>query len=211
MWERFQKLLDRLESRLALWAAIGGSSVVGAISLWIASATEWLEPYAPASYWFAALIGGVLSFLMFWLAALVRNAWLRARAFRRWRDVEHLVNPLDREFTRKRIRIDDFADPVRRDIENKRFVECQLLGPSVLFLEKNCTLTGVGFINCDLVVLPNNKKVLIQNAIAVRDIAMIDGAISNCVLIIRPDLYDMFKKNGANFISITPDELSHTQ
>lgn len=63
MWERIQKLIDRIESRLALYLAIGGSSVMGVITGWLSSGVEWINQFGAFGWWVSGLVGFILTML----------------------------------------------------------------------------------------------------------------------------------------------------
>ena len=98
MFERIQKLLDRIESRLSLWWILSTSGIFssGLISAWIASATDWLNAYGPIAWWGAALIGALVSLSIVFVAARIRQAWINASAVKKWKEKVDHFNPLER-------------------------------------------------------------------------------------------------------------------
>ena len=103
----------------------------------------------------------------------------RAAAIERWKEKVDSFNPLDPEFTRKRIKILDLMHPVSQKIERKRLIDCELIGPAnIVFTgtsKNKAALSGVSFYNCEVVVAKENS--FIQNVAIMEDVEMIGGSI----------------------------------
>ena len=66
------------------------------------------------------------------------------------------VNPLESTFEKRRINIQDFFNPFGAFHENKTFIDCELIGPAVIYLEdSNMTIREFG---CDYVVINKENK-----------------------------------------------------
>ena len=115
------------------------------------------------------------------------------------------MNPLAPEFTRQRIRLADIAHPVTNRIRNKRFVDCDLLGPATIVLSSTrpsgFQMNGTGLGNCDIVV--TTQRPFINNVIVLEDVHIIGGDILKCTVYIHPSMVDLFDLPGANFVTLT--------
>ena len=160
--ERFNKWLDRLESRHALFGAIGGPSAVGLIASWSATYSDWVSQFGAIGWLFAGLIACLLTALVALTAARIRLAWVRASVTRRWQETVDAFNPLDSYFNRIRLRLSDLADFVTNSVEGKRFTECDILGPASVVLSGSAEIFSIDFRNCDFV--PHDENVVIYNA-----------------------------------------------
>lgn len=134
MFRRASLILQAIESHWALvgmvlrWLLTIGS---GAMSAWAAYATATLAAYSPLS-WIAAGLLGALVFV--WV--LAGGAWLRANLYRasmmqRTLKRADIINPLDDNFNKVRIRTSELLPPGQKIIRNKTFRDCEIVGPDV--------------------------------------------------------------------------------
>lgn len=207
MIERIQKFLDRIESRIALWkiASTSGILSIGGVSAWIASVTDWLDQYGAVAWWFAGLCGALITTLIVLAFARIRYEWDKASATRKWKEQTDGVNPLEPEFHKLRIGIQEFVNPMNPRISNKKFYDCELIGPANLYLHANNTFLNSLFLNCDIIALdPNraNRKVIVNNAIALEDSELHGCQIMRCTLLLDANLVPAFQKMGAKFLTI---------
>lgn len=209
MWKNLQRLLDRIESRLALWSIIAGSGVVGGLTAFVAGITDWMRPYAPFSWWAAGMGGALVTAFLAWGIALFRNALIRGSAVKKWQRQVDQINPLDPEFTRRRIRLADLMHPVRKEIKNKRFIDCELIGPANIALIDHVNMNGTGFIGCDIIVANPNTQIL--TVAPLRNITVLDGTIENCTIFIPESMVPIFRELGVSFASFTRDEATPLQ
>lgn len=98
--------------------------------------------------------------------------------------------------------------PVTRRISGKRFINCELVGPANLILLASrsdaFTISGAGFLDCDIVVLKDEVRVF--NAIGFEDCTILGGAIMNCTICVFKPVVPIFSALNANFISLTGDQ-----
>jgi hypothetical protein len=152
MRERFQKFLDRLESRLALYLTLGGSSVMGVIGGWLSAYSEWIAQFGAFGYFMSGLVAAAISMIVAGIGYLIRFYAVKIAYFKQASRPTNLINPLSNSFDRVRIRVADLPQPGFRLVEGKTFVDCELVGPESIILS-GCDL-GVfkgGF--CDFMVI----------------------------------------------------------
>ncbi len=183
MLERIIKILDTAAKHLNWIPLITGGSIVtaiGAFSGWVASQTEWVSQYGGIAWSGVALGGAAIATTIMIGLAFIRLVWIRGGAIRKWGQDVDSINPLDVEFTRRRIKIQDLVHPIKNSVERKRFVDCELMGPAnITFFGINAN--GVGFIDCDIVVVrPNGAK--IANVVRFINVQMVDGTINKCTI-----------------------------
>lgn len=155
-------------SRLDTWLSLGQWAVKGfiavsavAIPAWAAKAANILSAYAPFS-WVAIGIGS---------AAVLAGAyalwgWGRQRHRRASYDKRMLqrggyVDPLEKTFERKRIYLNEFVLPSHPLVEDKTFIDCEIIGPANVLLELGNNIDQVRYPFCDTVLMheearPNN-------------------------------------------------------
>lgn len=202
--EKFAKLVER---HLTWFQLITGGSLLslsGWISHWAATQTIWIAQRGPYAIWLATLSGAILAALLILASAWARYAYMKGSAIQHWRERVDSINPLDREFNKRRINISDLASPIDRRVISKRFIECELMGPAnIVFL--GSMLKDIGFINCDTCVVPFSN-IAVKNVLAFQSVEILGGRIANCTVFIPPAMVAEFAAMGAQFITFTGDE-----
>lgn len=141
----FNSALNNAEWRLSLYNMLfgpGGLVVGGGVaSAWAIRATERLRDYAPASWAIGGILMGVAIAIGYRvsIAARERAQVLKFRAM--VADTSH-VNPLEDTFRRQRLKLTDLCAPIGGSVENKVFVECDIVGPANAVIFPNCTFIG---------------------------------------------------------------------
>lgn len=209
MWEKLQKLFDRVESRIALWQLARGTGIVsvGAMSGWFSSSVEWINAFGPFGWLMASLMGALLASIVIAVFAFSRQKFAEARLLNRDEKQRppDAINPLNYEFHRQRISLQDLKHPVTGQISGKSFTDCELLGPANILIWQNCNLTGVGFGNCDFVL--TKQKSFLRNVIPLRDVSVRGGDIINATIFVHPDTFaEVRKMPGITFVNQTGDE-----
>lgn len=152
-----------VESKLSLLTMLWGiPAVIASFALpaWAVKASKVLEAYSPLSWVSAGFIGLFVSSLIYLVLASAKARWVRARYDARMLAIGGALDPLDKTFERKRIYINEFCLPSHPLIEDKSFIDCEIIGPAnVLFVEGNNISQGK-YPVCDAVwlksdVIPN--------------------------------------------------------
>ncbi|WP_158010891.1 hypothetical protein [Tardibacter chloracetimidivorans] len=156
MWKKIQQVLDRLESRWALYSLLGVGGTISAISGWIAAKTAWLSAYGAITWWFAALLGGALFAFTFLAIAWGRWKFIQARSIDKWARNVDAVNPMEREFRNQRLNLADLANPISKIIEGKRFIGCELIGPVTILLGPTNSFRKSHFFRVNMIPLKDN-------------------------------------------------------
>lgn len=195
----FDKVIGNWERVSALFVAGGGMS-------YLAFITEAVRPWGPLG------IGavGMLSALTAWIGlgaaqnfrgkAALRRA--ESAALTKWQERVDTTNPLSPEFHTKRIGWLDIAHPISRRIENKRFIDCEILGPANIVLVRDVQLDSVTFIDCDFVVV--KPKAFVSNVVALENVKVIGGSIWRTTILLPAEAVPMVKP-FAKFITKTGD------
>lgn len=126
-----------------------------------------------------------------------------------WKEKVHDINPLDEEFSKRRIKISDLVDPAQNAIISKVFIGCDLIGPATIAFVNGGSLSHVSFLNCD--IIPIKEGVNIQNAIAVVNITMTRGRLIDVTVLAPPQMLNHFRAMNAPFLSYTKDEVLNSQ
>lgn len=145
-----QSILDWLEARWKtgklLWD-IGRAAVAlmsFGIPAWAASASAWLDKWGPIA-WVGAGFGGVLTLaISLWFLSKMRNNWISSSIKRQFYEGAERINPLETVFSHQRINIADLLPPLSLYIDNKTFINCDLVGPAQILLERSSMVNSGG-------------------------------------------------------------------
>jgi hypothetical protein len=197
---RFDRWLSRGANVATFWPLLP-SGLFGVLAAYLSRGVAAINAYGPFGWLMAGLVAFLLSAVAIYAAALAFDRFSAALARRKWaRDVDS-VNPLDVEFNRKRLKLEDLVHPASGRIVRKRFVECQLLGPANIIMMGQGFMNGTGFVNCDIVI--HRDPVFIYNAIVLQDVEVIGGEIIKCTVYITQEMFDSTfgPMEGVNVVS----------
>ncbi|TXR48535.1 hypothetical protein [Phyllobacterium endophyticum] len=194
MWDKLQRFLDRTESRLALYYAIGGTSATGIFTAWVASYSNWVSQFGVIGWWMTGLAGSLAMSIIILCGYLIKLAAVRSKAVKGWTERVNTFNPLDTNFFRLRMKLLEMADPVTGRIRGKSYTDCDLLGPGIILFYGKCNLTNLGFFGCDVFIL--KPSVFIQNVIVMEDVNITGGRISGATILIGDEMVATFEAMG---------------
>lgn len=159
--------------------------LLAVVSFVLARLTGFLVIYG----WYVAFIAGTIVFFASMLSStLLFNTYIKYQNMlqerkkdelrKLWADKEDRINVMERSFTRKRINLVNFVDPITNDICDKSFINCDIIGPVNLFVGDNCTLKGNNLFGVDVVFIKEGATV--RNAVHLKNITF-DGCRVNLV------------------------------
>lgn len=197
MGQRAYDLFARLWPQLATVAT-------GGVMSGLAYVTHTVRAYGPI------VIGGVgiFSAILAW-AAFATIQFLRTKrariaaetsAIRKWNSDVSGINPLDDEFRKQRILISDLSHPITQQISNKRFADCELVGPANILLHSGA-VGSTSFNNCDLVAIRDGA--LMQNATVFINVDIYRCAFWKCTIYLPQASLQQFADINGNFVSLT--------
>lgn len=181
---------------------------ISGLSGWFASAMEIFKQYAPLSWIAVGLFFGGCFVLVYYILQLALRYKTERDLMQNYKERNTSVNPLDDNFNKLRIKIADLAHPLTKKIENKKFINCQLIGPANIVMMGRGNLDSVAFLACDVIVIKEQSN--IHNVIPLENVVIIGGEISNCTIYIVKQQADQFKLMGATIISDTDTENGKT-
>lgn len=208
MWNPF-KIIDKAVDRVGYWygayVILAGSSVMGFVAGWVASYSSWVAQFGAIGWLISGLVSALLFAVIAAVSAIARHQWVKAAALNKWKKDVDQINPLESEFSKKRIKILDIADPITQTIFQKHFIGCDLIGPANIVIQGG-SITHSGFINCD--VIPMRDGVQLANAIALRECIVSRCRIANVTIYADQQGVDAFRQLGrVEFAAYTKDEL----
>lgn len=139
--QRTESFFSGLEWRWSLVNLLWGVPTAIAsfvLPAWAVQASKLFEQYEPLSWVVAGFIGLASGSAIYYLAALGRHKWVKARYDARMLAQGGAVDPLEKTLERKRIYLNEFCLPSHPFIEGKVFIDCELIGPAnIIFLSGN--------------------------------------------------------------------------
>ena len=94
---------------------------------------DWISEYGPVAWGAVVLVSALLIAMTFALMAWYKRTQVRTLYDAKLLESGLFINPLDNVFERKRIFINDFVLPSHRIIQNKTFIDCDLIGPGTIY------------------------------------------------------------------------------
>jgi hypothetical protein len=126
-----------------------------ALPAWAVKASKVFEQYAPLSWVVAGFIGLASGVLIYSVAAWGRGRWVRARYDSRMLAQGGSIDALEKTFERKRIYLNEFCLPSHPLVEDKAFIDCEIVGPAnIIFISGNNISDG-RYPICDAVYMRN--------------------------------------------------------
>lgn len=160
MWTRLNRLLSTLEWRWSLGLLLWGAATSGSFVLpaWATRASGVLSQFAPLS-WVAAGFAGLFVFSgSMAIYGYARGEIVRARYDEKFMAATGGVDPLARVFEGKRIYLNDFVLPSNPTVNGKTFVDCEIVGPTNVFLEVGNSINDVRPAYVDAVALSDGSR-----------------------------------------------------
>ena len=195
------KWSGRLSSAYTLWPLVP-AGIVSGLFAYLSTGVDWISQWG-AFGWAGA---GLVAFFVFAsgiaLTGLAREKWVLAGIERQRAKAPDAINPVDKAFIGKRIRLTDLVRPSTNYIRNKTFTDCQLVGPMLVSLG-NSSMVGSGFINCNWVVVRHDAT--IWGAIEFQDVVVRGGDISDVTILVHEAQLSFLKHIPAQVLNRTGD------
>jgi hypothetical protein len=170
---RFQRFTNQLEWRWTIVQAIWGfPAAVASFALpaWAVKMARVFEQYEPLSWVVAGFSGLGIAVAFFASAAWARGKWVRANYDARMLAQGGAVDPLEKTFERKRVYLNEFCLPSHPIIEDKTFINCEIIGPANIILVSGNSINNGRYPICDAVylakdIIPNGNYYAFSNCI----------------------------------------------
>lgn len=191
-----------VEWQWSLLTFIKGSGIVGSFALpaWAASASHLFHQYAPFS-WVAAGFGGMLIVaLSYAVYARAYARFIRAKYDAKMFAGGTFADPMAKTYENRRIFLNEFCLPSFPLIENKTFINCEIIGPSNIVLEYGNNVQEVRYPISDAVLMKPNHQLF--NAIIVRNCVFRQCSFQRITFLVPHSEYEM-AKHWAGFNWIT--------
>lgn len=193
--------LSLVERLINFVPVVLGTAGMTGLSAWAASASHSVAALGPIAWVGAGIVGGLTFLFAYWMWTKIRMQVVRLTLARGLADRTDTINTLDDVFTKRRILLDHFKKPFVEPVNNKTFVDCELVGPAVVYFGGSTTMNGVGFISCDFVAV--REDVLVQNVIPFMNTTVRGGRIYQTTILVPHSSVASFPQ-GAHWITQVP-------
>ena len=149
-----QKLWSVVRSIQGLVVAIGSF----ALPAWALEAAGLFSEYSPISWVLAGFAGLFVFGVSVAIFGYGQSKWVRSKYDAKFLAESGGVDPLERVFERRRIFLNDFVLPSHPFVEGKNFVDCEIVGPANIFLERENNISDVKPISVDAVALSGQTR-----------------------------------------------------
>lgn len=204
MRDWIDRTLSRLEWRWSLLSHVAWLVSSFALPAWALQAADLFSEYAPFSWVAAGFAGLLLGGLVLSLFAWSYGKWVRSKYDRSLYERTGFVDPMAATFENKRIFLADFCLPSDPHIEGRTFINCEIVGPTNLYLRKGNNITEQKLPIVDAVVLNVDKRFF--NGVIVDNCTFRRCAFKRTTIMMLPAEYEAYSRlEWLNWIS-TPDE-----
>ena len=206
--QKIGELLNVADSRVSL--VLNGGTIMTSFGLpaWAVYAMDIFSQYSPLSWVLAGFLG-----LFLWVTARLLWVWgsktiIKLKYDARMIESGDPINPLDLTFEGKRIYIDDLVLPSHPIIIGKTFVNCDLVGPAVIYFPTANQATEIRPPKVDGVWLDPSKE--FYNGFTFINCVFRGCSFQRITILASVENYDSWKDNeNLNWISIPPND-AHT-
>lgn len=191
--ERLDRILSRLEWRWSLAQFVWGGYVIisTALPAWAVSATDIFQHHAPLSWVVSGFAGLSFALLTYAIYAWANAKLIRSRYNRELYEKTGFVDPMANTFEDRRIFLAEFCLPSDPYLSGKTFVNCEIIGPSVLFLRWSNRVDEHQLPNCDAIVLRGRSY---HNAITVDRCTFRGCSFKRITVMVLPEEFDKSKE-----------------
>lgn len=189
MWDWINRTFSRLEWRWSLVLQIAALMSSFALPAWALQAANLFSEYAPFSWVAAGFAGLLLGGIAFSLFAWSYGKWVRSKYDRSLYERTGFVDPMAATFENKRIFLADFCLPSDPHIEGRTFINCEIVGPTNLYLRAGNNINEQKLPNVDGVVLNGDKAFF--NGITVDNCTFRRCAFRRITIMMLPSEYEV--------------------
>lgn len=191
MWNWFNNLLDRFESRLALWLWLSGNFAVTGAGAYIAAVTDWMSVWGPVGYLAVGLSSALAVSTCFFLAGLFLDARARREANIKRAEKSTRINILKDSFEDEIIEIADIWSVQHQMLSGKRFHRCRFSGPMVLAFMNNVTASGFKVTACNFIEIGSSS---IHGVVGLQNCTLTECEYDNVTFIIHESVAGELRK-----------------
>ncbi|MBL4757654.1 MAG: hypothetical protein JKY32_08455, partial [Rhizobiales bacterium] len=152
--QTLKEFFKNFEWKLSLILQMAGLIGSFAIPAWAVKTAELFKEYEPFSWVVAGFVGVAIVVLLTLLWRLGFLLLTKAQFTKLFIDKHPNVDPMKDTFENQRIFLNEIVLPTDPWIENKTFINCDIIGPANIFFGVGVTMTETRGPNIDVVYLP---------------------------------------------------------
>ncbi len=188
-WGFLSNLFSEAEWRISLWYlvfGVGGLAASISIPAWAVSTMDMFQQYQPLSWVIAGFSGAALWATIYFVIAISASIRVRAKYNSDMRKRGSFIDPMAKTFHDQRIYLSDLCLPSHPYVSEKMFHNCEIVGPSNIFLRFGNNLRGMKLPYCDAVALGENQNSA-SNCTIFDDCVFHDCSFKSVTFLFRPD------------------------
>jgi hypothetical protein len=201
--KRILKALSTVEWSWSLALLLVGGISSFVVPAWAVRASQQFSEYAPASWVGAGFVGLLCLSFEYALLAWARAKWVRTEYDKRMMAKGSYADPLAKTYENLRIYLNEFCLPSHALIENKTFINCEIIGPANIMLQIGNNVAEARYPICDAVLLKDDLH-NIYNTIVVRNCIFRQCSFQRITYLVPKEEYQ-YAKDWAGFNWITHD------
>lgn len=179
-----------------------------AVPAWAARAANVFSEYAPLSWVIAGFAGMLLAATTYAVVAWAKSKWVRAKYDERLLPRSGPIDPLAKTFERQRIYLNELVLPSTQFIEEKTFIDCEIVGPANVVLQFGNQHADQRVPVCDAVLIREDARVF--NAYHFTNCTFRRCSFHRITLFIRQSDYDQGAKDAPwlNYVTYPGEPVS---
>lgn len=206
--ERFSRFKDWLKGIEWSWslviqvATLVASFTVPAWAFW---ATQLLSDYAPFSWVAAGFAGLLIGAVVYALYQWGYRKRIHAKYDARFLERSDWINPLGRTFENNRIVLNDFVLPSHPIVEDKTFVDCEIIGPANIYMAQGSQAVENKYPRLDAVYVEKDKQ--FENGFVFVRCLFTNCSFHRVTLFVDDASYETHRDHDLlNWITLTPTD-----
>lgn len=160
--------------------------------------TETIKSYGPLITIALPVLGAYAFLGFYFLLQLAIRAKIRNK-FANTVTLNGEANPLESEFSKKIIRLNDFYDPFYFPHKNKSFYNCKIIGPGNILLLGG-SMTSSSLSHCQIVIVKD--EIPVAGVTVLETCTISNSQIVNCTLFMSRSVYNGIPNNLKNQIPV---------
>lgn len=178
-------LFGRAANAYGLWP-LAPAGFVTTITVLLGSTTQYIVSLGPFAWWVISLIAGFITYVTIvaggWAMEATRERRVKREIAEKLASVSAL-NPLEDRFFKKRLSLNDFADPFGLPLQKKVFEQCELIGPAIIVII-GCDYARNAHLNVEFAKIDDNKLKALPNKVILQGGAIRDCRIANVLFLV---------------------------
>lgn len=142
------------------------------------------------------------------LISFFRYKLTEAKAIKNCNEKTNDINPIDKEFRKVRRKLLDLVFPIDGYIENKKLLDCKIIGPANFYFFNGSNIFGSAFNKLDLVLCKDDAK--IHNMISISNCQFVNCKFHRVTFFLsHSNVDEMFLDERIDWVTFSPAEIDN--